>query len=232
MRYARTMITTLAIRTAALAALAGCAGAPRQVAANPAATRVPGGCVTPVAGHESQPGCYLSTVAPLGVLGDAPVYWHVYAYPTRAAAEAVTGPHATVVSALGRVFLYAIAGEGWQPAAGERVAVIGPLPHAPGTAYTARYMESTLTPDMRSMTHRHSGAEAWYLVGGAQCLETSSGVKLAHAGESAIVPEGTAMSLRGVGTEPRRALVLVMHDSAQPWMTPADDWTPAGLCPR
>jgi hypothetical protein len=49
--------------------------------------------------------------------------------------------------------------------------------------------------------------------------------------ESAVILEGPPMSLVSVGTEVRRALVLVLHDSAQPWMTAASDWAPAGKCP-
>ena len=52
------------------------------------------------------------------------------------------------------------------------------------------------------------------------------------AGDSAVIPEGPPMSLVSVGTELRRALVLVLHESAQPWMTPASDWAPSGRCPR
>jgi len=30
----------------------------------------------------------------------------------------------------------------------------------------------------------------------------------------------------------RRSVLLVLHDTAQPWMTSKGDWTPKGLCPR
>jgi hypothetical protein len=45
-----------------------------------------------------------------------------------------------------------------------------------------------------------------------------------------IVPGGPPMHLTATGTETRRALVLILHDSTQPPTTPAPDWTPRGLC--
>ncbi len=115
---------------------------------------------------------------------------------------------------------------------GERIATIGPLPISAGKQYTARYMEAVFTPGMRAAIHRHSGPEAWYLVSGAQCLETPEGITVARTGEGAVVPEGPPMALSSVGTETRRAVLLVLHDTSQPWITMANDWKPKGLCPK
>lgn len=38
------------------------------------------------------------------------------------------------------------------------------------------------------------------------------------------------MELTATGTQVRRALVLILHDSTKPASTPAADWTPKGLC--
>ena len=40
------------------------------------------------------------------------------------------------------------------------------------------------------------------------------------------------MALNSVGTETRRSVLLVLHDSSQPWITMAIDWQPKGLCPQ
>jgi quercetin dioxygenase-like cupin family protein len=93
-------------------------------------------------------------------------------------------------------------------------------------------MEAVFKPGMQARTHQHSGPEAWYLVSGAQCLETPEGITVVHAGDSAVVPEGPPMSLRSVGTEMRRSLVLVLHDTSQPWQTFTSEWKPKGLCPK
>jgi hypothetical protein len=91
-------------------------------------------------------------------------------------------------------------------------------------------LEATFSPGMKAAVHRHS---AWYLLTGAECLETPAGMTVAHAGDSAIVPEGPPMALSGVGTETRRPVLLVLHDTTQPWvtMTMPGDWQPKGLCP-
>ena len=142
--------------------------------------------------------------------------------------------HGTVVESFGKVWLYTIAEAGWKPSGGERVAVIGPLPITPGKPYTARYMEALFLPGkgMKGTPHRHSGPEAWYVLSGAQCLETPEGITVAHAGESAMVREGPSMSIQGVGTETRRSVLLVLHDSSQHWVTQVSDWKPKGLCPK
>jgi quercetin dioxygenase-like cupin family protein len=216
------------VRSALLSLITGVAlaGAPTD------SLPVPGACTTPVAERTSVLGCYLDATEVLGVLPDGPVFWHLYNYPTRAAAEGVKAPHGTVVQAFGKVWLYVVAGADWHPASGTRVAVIGPLPVATGASYTARYMEAEFNPGMRARAHLHSGPEAFYLVSGTQCLETPAGITISHPGESAVVPEGPFMTVQSVGAEPRRSVVLVLHDSAKPWMTLTSEWAPKGLCPH
>jgi len=79
--------------------------------------------------------------------------------------------------------------------------------------------------------HRHAGAEAWYTLEGAQCLETPQGKLVQRAGEPGMmVPAGVPMMLVGIGNTVRRSLVLILQDASQPRSTPAMDWAPAGLC--
>jgi hypothetical protein len=163
------------------------------------------------------------------------MFWHIYPYPTRAAAEAAKpAPAGTVVESLGKVWLFVIANAQWRPSAGDRVARIGPLPVTRGTHYTARFMEAVFPPaqSLQTSVHRHSGPEAWFLLTGAQCLRTPENTMVIRAGQGGFVPSGPPMMLTGVGTEVRRALVLVLHDSSQPWMTIASDWTPTSACPN
>jgi len=191
----------------------------------------PGGCTMPVSQRTAEVGCYLTATEVLGAL-QGPQSWHLYNYPTRAAAETAKGPHGTVVESFGKVWLYTIADANWRPAGGDRIAVIGPLPLAAGTDYTARYMEAVFTAGMNTPVHLHSGAEAWYLLSGAQCLETPDGITVLHAGESGLVPQGPSMRLSSVGAEMRRSVLLVLHDTSQPWITYESDWKPKGLCPK
>lgn len=195
----------------------------------------------------NRPRLALSAEAPLGILSGAPLYWHIHEFPTRAAAEAARGPRGTVANVFDRHWLYTIADAEWRPAAGEKIARIGPLDVAPNTAYTARYMEALFPPRGPEpygdgSGHRHPGPEAWYVVSGAQCLETPNGLIVASAGGGAMVPEGWPMAISSVGAETRRALVLILHRSAEPYSmavddhrshgAPHSDWKPQGLCAK
>lgn len=193
-----------------------------------------GGCEAPASQHEGDPGCYLTVADSLGPLPDGPLFWHLYTYPTARDAEAARGPRGTIANSFGKVWLYTIASPDWRPPAGERVAVIGPLDVARGTPYTARYMEAVFPPGMfvARLGHRHSGPEAWYVLTGAQCLETPDKLIQARAGEGSLVPQGPAMAISGVGPETRRSVLLVLHPTAEPWSSPAPDWTPKGRCPK
>ena len=197
-------------------------------------TRVPGGCDVPVDRRAGEFGCYLTATQALEKLPDEAIFWHVYSYPTRAAAAAARQTSAsTVVDSLGKVWLFTIAAREWQPAAGERVAVIGPLLLSPAKQYTARYMEAVFPPNqsMQTAVHRHSGPEAWFVLTGTQCLRTPESTMVIRAGHSGFVSAGPPMMLTSVGTEIRRALVLVLHETSEPWMTITSDWTPTTACP-
>lgn len=185
----------------------------------------------PLSQRTGELGCWITAHTELGVLPRKPIFWHLYTYPTRAAAVAAKGLRGTVVESLGKVWLLAIDVGGWRPTGGERVAEVGPLPVNVGTKYSAQYMEVIFTPGMTAPAHRHSGPEAWYTLSGETCLETPEGKMVGRAGGAqVIVPGGPPMHLTAAGKETRRALVLILHDSSKPPTTPAPDWTPKGLC--
>jgi quercetin dioxygenase-like cupin family protein len=204
---------------------------PSTSAAQLPGTRVPGGCDVPVAARTKEVGCYLVATETLEKLPPGDVFWHLYEYPTRAAADAAKPrSFGTVAESLGKVWLYVIAAKDWRPASGQRVVVIGPLLVRPAAQYTARYMEAVFPPGMQTSVHTHSGPEAWYILSGAQCLQTPDSEAITRAGEGAVVPMGPPMVLTGMGTEMRRSVVLVLHDTRQPWMTLATKWKPAKPC--
>lgn len=185
----------------------------------------------PVSERTAELGCWITAHATLGELPQQPIFWHLDTYPTRAEAETAKGSRGTVVESLGKVWLLTIDVAGWRPSGGARVAEIGPLPVSADAKYSAQYMEAIFTPGMTAPAHRHSGPEAWYTLTGETCLETPEGKMVGRAGGShVIVPGGPPMHLTATGTETRRALVLILHDSTQPPTTPARDWTPKGLC--
>jgi mannose-6-phosphate isomerase-like protein (cupin superfamily) len=204
-----------------------------QVSAQQVPGAIPGRCAdAPM--RPSDVGCYLLASRPIDRLPDEPVFWHIYSYRTRAAAEAARSDSSSAVAeSFGKVWLLTIAHVRWRPADGERVAVIGPLPTTHAQRYVARYMEATFPPDepLKTTVHRHSGAEAWYVVTGAQCLRTPAHTTVLRAGEGGVVPPGPPMVLTAVGRDIRRALVLVLHDASEPWQTNTTEWSPTGECP-
>jgi|SRR5450631_1003470 len=111
----------------------------------------------PVAERTSEVACYVDANESLGDLPKEPIFWHIYNFPTRVAAESAKPPHGTVVESFGKIRLYAIATLDWHPKSGERVAAIGPLLVLPGKQYTARYMEAAFSPGMAARAHEHSG---------------------------------------------------------------------------
>ena len=188
------------------------------------------GCVPVAQRNGERLGCYILASQELGKLPDTQVYWHVYSYPTPAAAAAAKGPKGTVVQLGDEVWLFAVADTAWSPTGGKRVARVGPLPVAHTGTYTAQYMEAIFTPGMRSAVHQHTGPEAWYVLAGEQCLETPGKATFVRAGESGIVPEGPPMILWGTGKSERRALVLILHDSTKRPTIFGSEWKSEGRC--
>lgn len=195
------------------------------------------GVCTPMSQRGSREvGCFIITEQPLGRLAAEPVFWHVVAFASRPQADSAAAemePGATVVEAFDTAWVFRIAGAAWHPVRGTEVAAIGPLPVTAGVAYSALYMEASMTPGMKSMVHRHSGAEAWYTFAGETCLETPGGTQVGRAaGPPVIVPGGVPMELTATGTTVRKSLVLILHDASQPPTRMVTDWKPRGLCSR
>ncbi len=192
----------------------------------------PGDTCKPVSARTKQIGCWILADNPVGQLTRPLVFWHLDAYPTRAAAAADKGPRGTVIESFGKVWLMTIEDKNWRSAHGNRIAEIGPLPVVAGEKYSAQFMEADFTPGMTAPTHIHSGPEAWYAVGGQTCLETSDGrMQISRIGGApVIVPMGISMALTAIGTAERRSIVIILHESSQPATTVIHDWTPKGLC--
>lgn len=76
--------------------------------------------------------------------------------------------------------------------------------------------------------HVHPGPDAWYLVSGAQCVETQRGVKMISAKHSMFEPMGTPMRLT-YGPDRRDALFIVVHDPSVPWSA-MSGWRPKNRC--
>ena len=177
-------------------------------------------------------GCFITAREELGALPrDSALYWHIDAFETRSSADAARASRGTVVTSLGRVWLFTIADSGWRPSRGKRIAIAGPLPLIEADSFAAVYMEGVFQPGMRSPVHRHPGVEVWHTLQGEQCLETPDGKLVQGAGDPPVmVRGGVPMILTGTGQGVRRSLVLILQDATKPRSMLATDWSPVGLC--
>ena len=192
----------------------------------------PSGICKPASMRTQQVGCWILADDPIGQLTTSSVFWALDVYPTRVAAEADKQPRGTVLESLGKVWLMTIETRKSKPSHGSRVSEVGPIPIVAGENYSVQYMEAIFNPGMTVPEHTHSGPEAWYTLAGQTCLETSDGhVTVGRAGgPPVIVPTGLSMHLTATGTEQRRSLVLILHQTSQPVTTLDHNWVQKGLC--
>ena len=162
---------------------------------------------------------------------EAPVYWHLRAFPTRKAAESAKSASGIVVEEDGRVWLSEFGPRNAAPREGEAIAVVGPLQLPAAKSYTAVLSYAVMRPGDNSRVHTHPGPEGWYVLAGEQCLETPAGATKVKSGGTMTVASNTPMELNVTGKTLRRAFALVIHDSAQPRGIPSD-WKPSGACSR
>lgn len=188
-------------------------------------------CCNVAMGQPVRPGAGAIATTVLGELPPVPLYWHMDNYPNRATAERAKGARSTVAEAFGKVWLFTIAEVGWRPIGGEHVAKIGPLPIGASGKFTASYLVAATQPGFETDIHQHGGPEALYTLSGEVCLETPQGKVVGRAGGEPLLLAGDLpMRLTSVGQVTRRSIVLVLHDSSQPWKVPANGWAPKGLC--
>lgn len=219
------------VLTAGVAVLPTIAGGSGNVAGEAAAV-APHQCVL-VTPDEVRPefGCF-RIGASKGLTFDQPaVYWHLRAYPSRAVADAAKSSSGIVSELDGRVWLSEFGARKRTLPGGQLVAVVGPLMVLPGKRYDAEIAYSVMAPSDHSRVHTHSGPEAWYVLAGAQCLETPDGTFRVRAGGTLSADPNRPMELSVAGTDVARALTLVIHDSSQEFGA-ASDWKPPGACRR
>jgi quercetin dioxygenase-like cupin family protein len=174
-------------------------------------------------------GCFLVASSKGLQFSQPTVYWHLRAFSNRAAAEAAKSPSGLVVEEEGKVWLSEFGPKEFVPRGGEPVAVVGPLELLPAKTYDADIAYAVLRPGDHSRVHTHPGPEAWYVIAGEQCLETQEGTIKASVGQTMFVKHSIPMELNITGTEVRRSLTLVIHDSTKGWGANSD-WKPTGAC--
>lgn len=185
---------------------------------------------SPVNGHQGQPGCWELGSIPISASGETPLYWHVYEFPSVAKARQAQDDQSLIIEAYGRVWLEAVTAQQWTAQGGRHVATVGPMQTLSSLPQTASFMEAMFVPGMRSRVHTHPGPEAWVVLEGEQCLETTEGMIRVGAGESMMVRGGIPMALYGTGNGIRRALVLIIHPTGQSLGMTYNGWQPTDSC--
>jgi len=142
------------------------------------------------------------------------VYWHIRTFADRAGADAARSATGLVVEEDGQVWLSEFGARDLIVKGGQAVATVGPLQLPPAKSFTAVLSYAVMRPGDRSRVHTHPGPEGWYMIVGEQCLETPSGANRAKTGGTMTVPPNVPMELSITGTEVRKSLVLVIHDSS------------------
>jgi len=160
----------------------------------------------------------------------AAVMWIVETFPSRAAAERVRTPTGAVVESEGETWLLTVGADRPTPSGGTRLATIGPLPLPPAKGYEIMLAHVSVPPGSQSAVHVQSGPEAWYVLSGSQCVETPKTVQHIDKGHSGIVAADTPLYLMATGTTTRSAFFVIVHDTARPFYTEINSWTPTGAC--
>jgi mannose-6-phosphate isomerase-like protein (cupin superfamily) len=163
-----------------------------------------------------------------------PLVMRVETFATKAAAEKAALASSAVVEAAGKVWLLTIDTQGNRSKGGSFVSEVGPLSKiSAAPKYELQVADADFGPEANAAiskaVHTHSGPEIWYVLSGAQCLETPNGVQRAAAGQGMFAPAETPMQLNIAGTTNREALFAIVHDATKP-ATTVSAWQPTGAC--
>lgn len=178
--------------------------------------RAPVKCMENSPERRGEEGCTILANRPLvGSLNDS-VYWHLDQYETLQAAQEATGPNSVAAEAHGSFWLLTVEPKTDQHSSASHIAWIGPIEPPNAADYMMRVQSSLLTPGSTTYAHQHSGPEVIYVVDGEQCMETANTGNRIGAGQSLIVPTGGVHRGTVSGSQVRRALALILYDSARP----------------
>ena len=186
-------------------------------------------CVENSPERSGQPGCTVIADRPIAS-PPQPAVWHIDEFSSLADARQAAQPDGVAFEAFGSAWLYTIESDTSNHHGGTHRASVGPLPLRQGTPYSIQVLVAYFQPGNFSIVHTHSGPEAWWVLEGEQCLETTKTGIRKRAGEGAIVEEGETMRMVGIGNGPRRSLVLVLHDSNRPPATVVENPPPLKSC--
>lgn len=159
-----------------------------------------------------------------------PVYWHLARYASREQAL-VDGRFTDYITEAGdEVWLHRFGVEGDVPRGGLQTATVGPLAIPKLPVYEIDVFYVVMPAGARTPVETRPGPAAWFVLDGAQCVETSRGVVQAETGEGAVAPRaGTPMQWVNTGAGAERALFVLVRDPGRHLAAPSR-WKPKGAC--
>jgi hypothetical protein len=164
----------------------------------------------------------------LETLPRGPLVWRLETFSSLDVARRAQSSTSVVVQAASNVWLMTLGRKSGRTPGAKLVAEVGPLP-MPTLGPLELLVGEAVGFNGITRAHVHPGPEAWYLVSGAQCVETPAGVTMLSAKHSMYEPTGTPMRLTYIGPDRRDALFIVVHDPSVPW-TAMSAWHPKDLC--
>jgi quercetin dioxygenase-like cupin family protein len=192
--------------------------------------RPPVRCIENSPERRGEEGCTILASRPLVASMKNPTYWHIDRFDSLEAATKAAGPDGVPAEAHGSVWLMTVEPRTEEHRGGRHVAWIGPLAVPAAGGYLMRVQSSLLSPGTTTPVHTHSGPEVFYVVAGEQCLDTPQIGQRLSGGQSHILPTGVIHRGRVIGSGVRRALALILHDSALPASHDLGDPPPLVRC--
>jgi quercetin dioxygenase-like cupin family protein len=173
-------------------------------------------CVENSPERRGEIGCSLVENKPLPATLKEPLFWHMDRFDTGDHARAAIGPASVALEAHGTWWLLSVESKIDDHHGGLHVNQIAFPPLPPAPKYSMLVMSAYIPAGLTSRVHLHSGVEAFYVVDGEQCLETPTRAYPMKKGGILVLPTGVTMQLIATGSTPRRALAVIVYDTAQP----------------
>ena len=182
----------------------------------PVSDRPPTPCAPDSPERRGEEGCTILASRPFVGSAAKTVYWHIDRLDSLSAAEQAAGPNGVAAEAHGAVWLMTVENSRNGSHRGRHVARVGPIALPMADRFTMRVLSTLLMPGGRTPVHTHPGPEVFHVFSGEQCVETEAVAHRLTTGNSFVLPTETIHRGKVMGTVPRRALALVLHDAGRP----------------
>jgi quercetin dioxygenase-like cupin family protein len=187
-------------------------------------------CVQDSPERRGELGCSVVEIKPLPSGLARSLVWHIDQFDTEQHARAAVTPTSIALQAHGSWWLSSVEPHTRDHHGGKHVAEVK-LPALPAAeGYSMLVISAYVAPGLTSRIHTHSGVEGFYVVDGAQCLETEARADTMRKGQGLAVAAGVTMRLVAIGAVPRRALAVVVYDASRPPTTRMETGPPLVRC--